>query len=104
VTSRGQYAIPLFALIDGRKVDLNQPLPDSLGDQLAAYLKSRFGIDALSTQFLKRGEAVYLVLHEVPESSLPALCSLVDVQKTQLYRYERTDEETVTLTPLNVKI
>lgn len=104
MSSRGQYAIPLFALIDRKKVDLDQPLPDSLGEQLAVYLNGQFGIESLSTQFLKRGEDAYLVLHEVPESSLPALCSLVDIQKTQLYRYERTDEETVTLTPLNVKI
>jgi hypothetical protein len=40
----------------------------------------------------------------VPASSLPALCSLVDVQRTQLYKYERSDQDTVTLTPLNVKI
>lgn len=99
-----QFAIPLFALVDKNKVDLSQALPESLGEQLLLYLSGQFGIEALSTQFLKVGEEAYLVLHDVPESSLPALCSLVDVQRTQLFRYQRSDQDTVTLTPLNVKI
>jgi len=99
-----EYAIPLFALIDRGKVDSSQPLPESLGEQLALYLQARFGIESLSPQLISYGDDAYLVLHQVPEKSLPALCSLVDVQRTQLYRYERTDQDTVTLTPLNVKI
>lgn len=104
MSEAGQYAVPLFALIDRSKVDLSQPLPEALGDQLAAYLYARFGIEALSSQFLKLDEEAYLVLHDVPASSLPALCSLVDVQRSQLFRYERSDQDTVTLTPLNVKV
>ena len=99
-----EYAIPLFSLIDRSKVDLEQPLPESLAEQLALFLKASFGIESLSPQLYRLGDEAYLVLHQVPEKCLPALCSLVDVQRTQLYRYERTDQETVTLTPLNVKI
>lgn len=99
-----QYAIPLFALLDRSKVDLSQPLPEALGEQIAGYLAVQFGIRALSTRMLKMEDEAYLVLHDVPSGSLPALCSLVDVQRTQLFRYERKDEGTVTLTPLNVKI
>jgi hypothetical protein len=105
MSGTGQYAIPLFSLIDRSKVDLSHPLPEALGDQLAFFLNAKFGVEALSSQLLKMGDAdAYLVLHEVPASSLPALCSLVDVQRTQLYKYERSDQDTVTLTPLNVKI
>ena len=100
----GEYAVPLFSLIDRSKVDLNQPLPESLGEQLALYLQAKFGIESLSPQLYQLGDQAYLVLHQVPDNCLPALCSLVDVQRTQLYRYERTDQDTVTLTPLNVKI
>ena len=104
MTDESQYALPLFALVDPSKVDLSQPLPEALGDQLAAYLTARFGIQSLSNRLLLFGEEPFLVLFGVPEASLPALCSLVDVQRTQLYRYERTDQQTATLTPLNVRI
>jgi hypothetical protein len=104
MSGTGQYAIPLFSLIDRSKVDLSHPLPEALGDQLAFFLNAKFGVEALSSQLLRLGDEAYLVLHEVPADSLPALCSLVDVQRTQLYKYERSDQDTVTLTPLNVKI
>lgn len=104
MSGTGQYAIPLFALIDRSKVDLSHPLPEALGDQLAFFLNAKFGVEALSSQLLRLGDEAYLVLHEVPTDSLPALCSLVDVQRTQLFKYERSDQDTVTLTPLNVKI
>ena len=104
MSESGQYAIPLFSLIDRGKVDINQPLPEALGEQLALYLQAQFGINALSSQLLRMGDDAYLVLHEVPDESLAPLCSLVDVQRTQLFRYERSDKDTVTLTPLNVKI
>ena len=99
-----EYAIPLFALIDASKLDLDQPLPEELAEQLAMYLERRFGIKSLSAQFVVLEQQPFLVLHSVESASLPALCSLVDVQRTQLYRYERADQETVTLTPLNVKL
>jgi hypothetical protein len=79
-------------------------LPESLGEQLALYLEGQLGIKSLSSRLLLFRETPYLVLHEVPADCLPALCSLVDVQRTQLFRYERSDEKTVTLTPLNVKV
>ncbi len=100
----GEYAIPLFSLIDEGKVDLSKPLPEVLGDQLGLYLDGQFGIESLSSPVMLLEGDPYLVLHGVPAESLPALCSLVDVQRSQLFRYERDDEETVTLTPLNVKI
>jgi hypothetical protein len=104
MSETGQFAIPLFALIDKSKVDLSQPLPESLGEQLGLYLEGQFGIKSLSTRLLVFREDPFLVLHDVPQDCLPQLCSLVDVQRTQLFRYERTDESTVTLTPLNVKV
>ncbi|HSH08789.1 MAG TPA: hypothetical protein VK995_00260 [Oceanipulchritudo sp.] len=104
MSDHGEYAIPLFALIDRGKLDLSVPLPESLGDHLGLYLKEQFGIESLSPQLLQFGDEPFLVLHHVPTSSLPALCSLVDVQRSQLYRYEREDEQSVLLTPLNVKI
>ncbi len=99
-----EYAIPLFSLIDSSKVDLNQPLPEELGEQLGLYLEGQFGIKSLSTQLILLEQQPYLVLHAVEQECLPALCSLVDVQRTQLFRYERQDEEKVSLVPLNVKI
>ena len=99
-----EYALPLFSLIDGSKVDLNKALPEEMGEQLGLYLDGQFGIKSLSAAVLLLQETPYLVLHGVEADSLPALCSLVDVQRTQLYRYERTDQDVVTLTPLNVKI
>lgn len=104
MSEAAEYAVPLFALIDERKVDLGQPLPESLAEQLALFLEGTLGIKALSAQALLLGEVPYLVLYGVEEESLPALCSLVDVQKSQLFRYERTDQDSVRLTPLNVRI
>ena len=104
MSGTAEYAVPLFALLDKSKVDLSQPLPESLAEQLALFLEGQFGIRALSAQTLLLGDAPYLVLYGVPGESLPALCSLVDVQKSQLFRYERNDQDSVTLTPLNVKI
>lgn len=104
MSESGQFAIPLFALIDKSKVDLSKPLPESLGEQLALYLEGQFGIKSLSSKLLLFGEEPFLVLHDVPDDCLPQLCSLVDVQRTQLYRYDRSDENTVTLTSLNVKV
>jgi hypothetical protein len=99
-----EFALPLFSLVDSSKVDLNQPLPDELGEQLGLYLDGQFGIKSLSTKLVLLGDQPYIVLFGVEKDSLPALCSLVDVQRTQLFKYEREDDETVTLTPLNVKI
>ena len=99
-----EYAVPLFALIDAALVDLDRPLPDELGEQLGIYLQGQFGINSLSAHLVVLEQQPYLVLHGVDSSSLPALCSLVDVQRTQLYRYERTDQDTITLTPLNVRL
>jgi hypothetical protein len=99
-----EYAIPLFALVDPAKVDLSQPLPEAFAEQLALYLDGQLGIKSLSAQTMLLEEKPFLVLFGVPGESLPALCSLVDVQRSQLFRYERKDQESVTLTPLNVKI
>lgn len=94
------FALPLFALIDRSKLDLRQPIPDELAEQLGLYLEGRLGIRSLSCKVIIAGEEPYLVLHEVPHEALAALFSLVDVQGTQLFRYERADEQTIRLTPL----
>ena len=99
-----EYAIPLFALVDREKVDLTQPLPESLAEQLSLYLDGQLGIKSLSSQMFVLDGEPYLVLFGVPGESLVPLCSLVDVQRSQLFRYERTNQDVVTLTPLNVKI
>jgi len=104
MSNPAEYAIPLFALIDSSKIDLDQPLPDELGEKLGIYLEGQFGIRSVSAQLVILDQQPFLVLHAVESGSLPALCSLVDVQRTQLYRYERSDQDTVTLTPLNVKL
>ena len=104
MSESGEYAIPLFSLIDEGKVDLSKPLPETLGEQLGLYLDGQFGIKSLSSPVMVLDGLPYLVLHGISEEGLPALCSLVDVQRSQLYRYEREDEGTVLLTPLNVKI
>lgn len=100
----GEYAVPLFAIVDESKVDLSKPLPDTFGEQLGMYLNAQFGIKSLSSPVMLLEGVPYLILHGVPPESLPPLCSLIDVQKSQLFRYEREDQETVVLTPLNVKI
>jgi hypothetical protein len=104
MSETAEYAIPLFALVDPSKIDLSQPLPEEFAEQLALYLEGQLGIKSLSAQTLILEEQPYLVLFGVEVESLPALCSLVDVQRSQLFRYERKDQESVTLTPLNVKI
>ncbi|MEX0321062.1 MAG: hypothetical protein AB3N63_02815 [Puniceicoccaceae bacterium] len=104
MSEAGEYAVPLFSIVDEGKVDLSKPLPETLGEQLGLYLDGQFGIKSLSSPVMLLEGIPYLILHGVPEESLPALCSLVDVQRSQLFRYEREDQETVVLTPLNVKI
>ncbi len=98
------YAIPLFALIDKGKVDLRQELPESLAEQLRLWLQDSCAIRSLHARFVKAEDSAFLVLQGVPEDCLPALFALVDVQRSQLFRYERPDEGTVRLTPLNVKV
>ena len=104
MSTETEYAIPLFSLIDKKKVDMSQPLPEALGEQLQLFLEQQIGIKLIAADLAVIGEEAYLVLHGVEAESLPALCSLVDVQRTQLFRYERADTDSVTLTPLNVKI
>ena len=104
MTGDSEYAIPLFSLVDASKVDLSRPIPEELAEQLGLYLEGRLGIKALSHNVLLLEDTPYLILHGLEADSLPSLCSLVDVQRTQLFRYEREDEQTVLLTPLNVKI
>jgi hypothetical protein len=98
------YALPLFALIDRAKVDLDQPIPDELAEHLAAYLSGSFGIQSLTANAVAAADQIFLVLHGVPQDSLPALFSLVDVQKTELYRFERPEPEQIRLTPLRLKV
>lgn len=104
MSGMAEYALPLFALIDRSKIDLGQPLPESLAEQLRLYLQQDLGIGALSARLMVLGDEPYLILEGVASDSVPALLSLADVQRTQLFRYERTDEATVNLVPVNVRI
>lgn len=98
------FAIPLFSIVDRSKVDTRSELPEAFAEHLQAYLEGGMGIRCLFCKFLRGGDDVLLVLHGVSKESLPALCSLVDVQKTTLYRYERSGEDSISLTPLAVKV
>lgn len=99
------YAIALRALVDPRKTAaFGKDLPEELAEQLRLYLEAELKIRALSCQFLFVRDEPFLLMAGVDEASLPALCSLVDVQRTTLFRYERGDASTVTLTPLQVKV
>lgn len=98
------YAVPLFALVDRRKVDPDRELPESLAEQLRLWLGQECGVHSLSARFVRAGSDAFLVLQGIPPESLPALCALADVQRTTLFRYERPDEETVRLTPVSVKV
>lgn len=100
--SDNSYAIPLFALIDRGKVDPSKPIPDELADHLHAYLDKQFGIRALAGKIVLLQERVLLVLQALDEKTLPALLALADVQKTQLFRYQREEDDTVTLTPIGI--
>lgn len=98
------YAIPLFALVDPAKIDVDVGLPDSFADQLQAYFEAVLKIRALSFQFITARGEPYLVISGLEQDSLPALFSLADVQKTTLFKYDKPDMQTVVLTPLAVKV
>jgi hypothetical protein len=98
------YALPLYSVVDPAKVDPRNGLPESMADQLQAYFQVSLHIKALSFQFVMVSEDPYLLIGGLEKASLPALLALADVQKTTLYRFERPDPDTVTLTPLAVQI
>lgn len=98
------YAIPLFALIDRGKVEPGKELPESLVEPLRLWLAKECGVASLSGKLVRAEGDAFLVLQGVEAGSLPALCALVDVQRTQLFRYERPNEGTVRLTPVNVRV
>lgn len=101
-TERENFAISLFAVIDRKKVDPFIELPETFADHLQMFMLQDLGIECLSLRFLRSEQEVMMVLNGVPEDSLAALFALADVQKTELYRYERDDEERVTLTPIRI--
>jgi len=96
------YAISLFALIERAKVDTGKDIPEELGEQLGLFLQRELGITILTTQILQAGDDSLLLLKGIEDADLPALLALADVQKTQLFRYERDAEDAVTLTPIAV--
>lgn len=101
-TERENFAISLFAVIDRKKVDPSIDLPETFAEHLQMYLLQDLGIECLSLRFLRSEQEVMMVMNGVPEKSLAALLALADIQKTELFRYERDDEERVTLTPIRV--
>jgi len=97
------FAIPLYALVDAKKVDLQSPQLDDFAEQLQVYFATELAISFLDARIEILGAIPYMIFNAVEQESVPRLCALVDVQKTQLFRYQREDEEQATLTPLMVK-
>ena len=98
------YALPLFALIDRRKVDLQRPLPEQLAEQLQLWLEAQCRIRMLNAKtLLPAGGEPLLILLGVDEGSLPALLALADVQRTTLYDYHREAEDRFSLAPVALK-
>lgn len=87
------FALPLFSLVDARKVDLGSRQLPELAEQLGAFLESQHGVRALDWRIEVLGGGPYLVANGVASDALPALFALADIQKCQLYRYRRTSEE-----------
>jgi len=94
------FALPLYSLIRKPEKADEKSLPDALADQLQGYLENSFNIKCLSAKFLIVKEEPYLLLQEVEKESVPALCSLADVQQSTLLKYERKGEDEATLTPV----
>ncbi|MFP4541491.1 MAG: hypothetical protein ACLFR7_07655 [Opitutales bacterium] len=100
--TRDNYALPLFALVDRHKVDLQSPQLPELAERLLEYLRAQLSLAALDARVEVLGRDPYLILNGVEPASLPRLLALADVQKTQLYRYRRESAEQATLTPIAV--
>lgn len=98
----GNYALPLYGIVDRHKIDLNSPQLDELAEQLRAYLEVKIGIAVLDSRIEVLGRDPYLVLNGMAEPSLPKLFALADVQNTQVFGYRRNTEGEATLTPLAV--
>jgi hypothetical protein len=101
-SERGNYALPLFALVDRDKVDLRSGQLPELAEHLEAFMRQNLGIELLDGRIEQLGEEAFFVLNGVESSALPALFALADVQKGQLYRYQREENDLATLTPLAV--
>lgn len=93
-------AVPLYSLVDGRKIDLRSRQIPELAEHLGAYLTVSHGIEALDWRIeILAGEA-YLIANALEEKSLPALLALVEVQRATLFRYERESSEQARLFPI----
>jgi hypothetical protein len=98
------YALPLYAVVDRHKVDPESPQISDLTERIRLHFQQAFGIESLEARVVFAEKQPLFVLDNVPESSLPALFALADVQRTRLFRYERTSGEEFQLTPLAVKV
>ncbi len=98
----GNYALPLFALVNRHKVDLESRQLSELAEQLQGFLSANIGIAALDSRIEILARDPYLILNGVSEDSLPRLFALADAQRTQVFRYHRRSEAEATLTPLAV--
>ena len=96
------YALPLYSLVDRDRVDLRSPQLDQLAEHIHGFLVDTIGLEALDGRIALLGGEPYMILNGTPESSLAKLLALADVQKTQLFRYERDSREQATLVPLAV--
>ncbi len=99
------FALPLFSLVDRKKIDPETSDLRGLAAQLEKFLAHNFDVTAGTVSIegvaQNAGEIeLFLLLADVPAESWPALMALADVQKTQLFVC-KIDEDSgrFTLTP-----
>ena len=97
------YAIPLFSIVDPKKVDLKSPQLPELAEKLQLHLAQAYQIDAIDGRIELAGDEPMLVLHGVTTAGLPHLFALADVQRAQVYDYKRESEDQFTLRQLAVR-
>jgi hypothetical protein len=93
-------AMPLFSLVDGRKIDLTSRQLPELAEQLGAFLAVKHQIEALDWRIEVLAGDPYLIANALAEKSLPSLFALAEVQRSTLYRYLRESEEQARLVPI----
>lgn len=96
------FALPLFSLVDQRKVDSSSSQLPELAEQLGAFLESRHGIRALDWRIEVMEAQPYLIMNAVAEESLPRLFALADVQHAQLFKYRRESAGQALLVPVAI--
>lgn len=99
-------ALPLFALIDRKKVDPEKSDLARLAEQLGEHLMTAHGI-VHEAAAIEGGEArggageLYLVLLGVPRESWPAFLALAEVQRAIPFVFRSEEDGRFSLHPLN---